>query len=105
MAPYLVHEADPPGFITYDDPQSTARKVIYALQVRDLGGVFMWELSADFDGKNQDLMKAMYKAFRSATGKAPDSVKNRATATSWIFNIDSTVPSGRTEFWTLSTQV
>ena len=69
MAPYLVHEADPPGFITYDDPQSTARKVIYALQVRDLGGVFMWELSADYDGKNQDLMKAMYKAFRSATGK------------------------------------
>jgi chitinase len=69
MAPYLVHEAEPPGFITYDDPQSTARKVVYALQVRDLGGVFMWELSADFDGKNQDLLEAMHKAFRSATGK------------------------------------
>jgi len=29
------------GHITYDDPQSTARKVICALQERDLGGVLM----------------------------------------------------------------
>ena len=69
MAPYLVHEADPVGFITYDDPQSTARKVIYALQMRDLGGVFMWELSADFDGKHQDLLDAMYKSFQRTTAK------------------------------------
>jgi len=67
MAPYLVHEADPPGFITYDDPQSTARKVTYALQLRDLGGVFMWELSADYDGKKQDLLDAMYQSFQHAT--------------------------------------
>jgi chitinase len=69
MAPYLVHEADPPGFITYDDPQSTARKVNYALKIRDLGGVFMWELSADYDGTNQDLMDAMYAAFLRSTSK------------------------------------
>ncbi|MBW8865395.1 MAG: hypothetical protein JF609_10855, partial [Verrucomicrobia bacterium] len=67
MAPYLVHEANPPGFITYDDPESTARKVVYALQLRDLGGVFMWELSADYDGKKQDLMDAMYRSFQRAT--------------------------------------
>jgi GH18 family chitinase len=66
MAPYLVHVGEPVGFITYDDKESTARKVRYALEVRNLGGVFMWELSADFDGKDQDLMDAMYRAFRKA---------------------------------------
>ncbi len=67
MAPYLTHDTGAPGFITYDDPQSTARKVIYALQVRDLGGVFMWELSEDFDGKNQELFKSMYQAFKESS--------------------------------------
>lgn len=62
MTPYLTHE-NPPGFITYDGPQSIARKVAYILQIRDLGGVFMWELSADYDGKNQDLLNSMHKAF------------------------------------------
>jgi chitinase len=64
MAPYLVNGSGAPGFITYDDPASTARKVIYALQVRDLGGVFMWELSEDFDGKKQDLFDSMYNAYK-----------------------------------------
>ena len=63
MSPYLVHETDPAGFITYDDAESTMRKVVYALQVRDLGGVFMWELSADYDGTSQELLDAMYAAF------------------------------------------
>jgi chitinase len=64
MAPYLINTSGTPGFITYDDPASTARKVIYALQVRDLGGVFMWELSEDFDGKKQDLLDSMYSAYK-----------------------------------------
>jgi chitinase len=64
MAPYLVHDSDPAVFLTYDDPESTARKVVYALQVRDLGGVFMWELSQDYDGASQDLLDAMYAAFQ-----------------------------------------
>jgi chitinase len=64
MAPYLTHADAPAAFITYDDPESTARKVAYALEVRDLGGVFMWELSGDFDGKKQDLFDSMYKAFK-----------------------------------------
>jgi GH18 family chitinase len=46
------------------------RKVIYALQVRDLGGVFTWELSSDYDGTGQDLMDAMYAAFQRATAKS-----------------------------------
>ena len=64
MAPYLTHSGSAPAFITYDDPDSTARKVAYALEVRDLGGVFMWELSQDYDGKKQDLLESMYKAFK-----------------------------------------
>ena len=67
--PYLVHESDPPGFITYDDPASISRKVTYALETRGLGGVFMWEISEDFDGSGQDLMNAMYRSYlRAATG-------------------------------------
>jgi GH18 family chitinase len=66
MAPYLTHADAPAAFITYDDPASTARKVTYALEVRDLGGVFMWELSADYDGKRQDLLDSMFKACKRA---------------------------------------
>jgi chitinase len=64
MAPYLTRGNAAPGFITYDDADSTARKVVYALDVRDLGGVFMWELSGDYDGKRQDLLDIMYKTFK-----------------------------------------
>lgn len=64
MAPYLVHGNAMPGFITYDDADSTTRKVVYALDVRDLGGVFMWELSEDYDGKKQDLLDCMYRTFK-----------------------------------------
>jgi chitinase len=50
------------GFLTYDTPASTTLKVDYALNTRGLGGVFMWELSQDYDGKTQPLMDAMYNA-------------------------------------------
>jgi GH18 family chitinase len=66
MAPYLTHGNGGTGFITYDDAASTARKVIYALEIRNLGGVFMWELSGDFDGKRQELLDSMYRAFKTA---------------------------------------
>ena len=66
MAPYLVGTSGSPSFLTYDDVESTKRKVIYALEVRELGGVFMWELSGDFDGKRQDLLDAMYSVSRRA---------------------------------------
>ena len=68
MAPYLVRGSPASGFITYDDPNSTARKVVYALEVRNLGGVFMWELSGDYDGKKQDLLDSMYKTFKRIKG-------------------------------------
>jgi chitinase len=74
MAPYLTSD-DPshPGFITYDDTASITRKVVYALQVRGLGGVFTWELAEDFDGMNQDLMDAMYAAYFDLTMLMPSS--------------------------------
>ena len=63
MAPYLLREDGSLGFITYDDPASTSRKVDYAFGTMGVGGVFMWELSQDYDGQSQDLLDAMYKVF------------------------------------------
>jgi chitinase len=61
-APYLQRETGA-GIITYDDAKSTKRKVNYVLGTRDMGGVFMWEVSGDYDGRSQDLLNAMFKAF------------------------------------------
>ena len=58
-APYLLESSGANGFITYDDVVSTERKAIYVLGARKLGGIFTWELSADYDGQTQDLMDAM----------------------------------------------
>ena len=65
-SPYLTNDTIP-GFITFDGPASTARKVRY-VKNRGFGGVFTWELSADYDGHSQDLLEAMYKAWKSPAG-------------------------------------
>ena len=64
--PYLLQEdpAQPPSFITYDDPASTARKARYVLRQRNFGGVFLWDLSGDYDGHSQALLDALYGVFR-----------------------------------------
>ena len=58
MAPYLTNPdiagLNVPGFITYDDESTTATKTIYVMKNRGFGGMFMWELSADYDGGSQD---------------------------------------------------
>jgi chitinase len=70
-APYLLNASFPTfGFITYDNPTSTTAKVKYALEQHHLGGVFMWELSQDYDGDGQPLLNAMSEAV-SAAKKAP----------------------------------
>jgi chitinase len=61
QAPYLTN-ASIPGFLTYDGVDSTKHKVEY-VKSRGFGGVFMWELSADYDGHSQDLLDAMYEAW------------------------------------------
>jgi chitinase len=67
-APYLLDpNAQRYGFITYDNPASTAAKVTYALSMRHLGGVFMWELSQDYNGHAQPLLNAMHSALVHAT--------------------------------------
>lgn len=55
-----------PGFITHDNAASTNRKTRYILKQRGFGGVFMWELSADYDGHSQDLLNALYKVWQTA---------------------------------------
>ena len=64
QAPYLLNLTTP-SFLTYDNPASIHRKSKYAMKTRGFGGVFMWELSADYDGKSQDLLDAMYEAWKS----------------------------------------
>jgi uncharacterized protein (TIGR03437 family) len=70
QAPYLLSEGSGrgPGFVTYDDASSTAAKTTLVLSTRKMGGMFMWDLSADYDGTSQDLLDAMYAAFVSARG-------------------------------------
>jgi chitinase len=63
QAPYLTSTSIP-GLITYDSVPSTSRKVHYVMKTRGFGGVFMWELSADYDGTSQDLLNAMYSAWK-----------------------------------------
>ena len=64
-APFLLQEGSDAalGYMTYDDAASTARKGQYVLAGRKFGGVFMWDLSADYDGQSQDLLDAMYGVF------------------------------------------
>jgi len=64
-APYLLN-VNVPAFITFDDAASTGRKTRYVLKKRGFGGVFMWEISEDYDGQSQDLVSAMYRAKRSS---------------------------------------
>ena len=61
LVPYMLREDGKPGFITYDDASSTFYRVWYADWSRGLGGTFIWELDADYDGSSQDLLEAAYK--------------------------------------------
>ena len=73
-APYLLDPSSKKyGFITYDNAASTGAKVSYALSQKHLGGVFMWELSQDYNGQTQPLLDAMYSAFVQATASGGSS--------------------------------
>jgi chitinase len=61
-SPYMV-DTSANEFVTYDGTSSTSNKTKYVKE-RGFGGVFMWELSADYDGKTQDLLTAMYNAWK-----------------------------------------
>ncbi|HTP69095.1 MAG TPA: glycoside hydrolase family 18 protein [Dongiaceae bacterium] len=67
LVPYMIREDGGPGFITYDDAFSTFYRVWYADWQRGLGGTFIWELDADYDGHSQDLLDAAYNATQPQT--------------------------------------
>jgi GH18 family chitinase len=48
--------------------------VHYALNKRHLGGVFMWELSQDYNGHQQPLLNAMHSAFVQSSAGDTDAV-------------------------------
>jgi chitinase len=70
MAPYLtnpdIEGVNLPGFITYDDENTTAMKTTYVMKNRGFGGMFMWDLSGDYDGNSQSLLDAMFNAWKAA---------------------------------------
>ncbi len=60
--PYMLRDDGGPGYITYDDAFSTFYRVSYTDWTRGLGGMFIWELDADYDGHSQDLLDAAARA-------------------------------------------
>jgi len=62
-APYLTR-GNPATYISFDDPTSTANKVAYVIGQRGFGGMFMWDLSGDYDGHGQDLLTAMWSEYQ-----------------------------------------
>lgn len=62
LVPYMLKADGSEGFITYDDPSSTFYRVWYTDWSRGLGGTFIWEIDADYDGTTQDLLDAAYNA-------------------------------------------
>lgn len=62
LVPYMLKADGSDGFITYDDASSTFYRVWYTDWARGLGGTFIWELDADYDGTTQDLLDAAYNA-------------------------------------------
>jgi chitinase len=67
LVPYMLKADGSDGFITYDDASSTFYRVSYTDWSRGLGGVFIWELDADYDGATQDLLDAAYNASKPQT--------------------------------------
>jgi len=67
LVPYMLKADGSEGFITYDDASSTFYRVSYTDWSRGLGGVFIWELDADYDGTTQDLLDAAFNASQLQT--------------------------------------
>ncbi len=65
LVPWLSQETGT-GIISYDDAESIAHEVDYALSTRSLGGVFTYELSGDAIGSADPLLDAMRDAYDAA---------------------------------------
>jgi chitinase len=62
LVPYMLKADGSDGYITYDDAFSTFYRVAYTDWSRGLGGTFIWEIDADYDGTSQDLLDAAFNA-------------------------------------------
>lgn len=60
--PYL-EKPDGSEVLSYEDPASAQRKGEYARKQR-LGGIFFWEISQDFDGKTNPIVRAAAKGLK-----------------------------------------
>jgi chitinase len=67
LVPYMLKADGSEGFITYDDSASTFYRVWYTDWARGLGGTFIWEIDADYDGTTQDLLEAAFNASQVQT--------------------------------------
>lgn len=67
LVPYMLKADGSDGFITYDDASSTFYRVWYTYWARGLGGTFIWEIDADYDGTTQDLLDAAFNASQPQT--------------------------------------
>src|SRR6185295_2474122 len=85
-SPYLRNNSSA-RTVTYDDPQSIQAKSSWALNTANLGGVFMWELSQDYAGpNNQPLLDAMRAPLACGPTATPT-----LTATPIIFPIQGRI--------------
>ena len=81
--PYLRYDSGA-GLIVYDNPASITEKVNYALDDKGYGGIFMWEVTQDYNAGSTPLMDAMWNSYSSHCGTAgtPTNTATRtATAT------------------------
>jgi len=67
IVPYLTYDSGA-GLISYDNPQSVIEKVNYALSVKGYGGIFMWEITADYSAGSQPLLDAMWNSYAAFCG-------------------------------------
>jgi len=74
QVPYLTNNTGA-GIYSYDDAQSVGLKADYALNTRNTGGIFMWDLSEDYiSAGNEPLLDAMYAKFSPfCSGSSPTS--------------------------------
>lgn len=76
QVPYLLNDTGV-GMLTYDNPRSVQLKVTYALKEVNVGGIFVWELGADYiTDTGQPLMDAVYDSYsKSNTRYSPSVLK------------------------------
>lgn len=70
QVPYLTKDVGT-GVISYDNPDSIKAKVDYALNSRNAGGVFVWQVEGDYITGTQPLLDSMYNAITKTCSTLP----------------------------------